>query len=114
VPTVQACGEGEATAAALDAAGLADGCVTLDADALLFGARRVYKELSLLVGLRLGGWAGRLVVWGGWKRAGSVGRRAVGLDSWSVGLDVVVGKGWLEGQGLMVRVGSCWGLGLDA
>ncbi len=44
---VAAPGEAEATCAALDAAGLVDGCATADADALLFGARCVFCTLRL-------------------------------------------------------------------
>jgi len=44
---VAAPGEAEATCAALDAAGLVDGCATADADALLFGARCVFCTLKL-------------------------------------------------------------------
>lgn len=48
-PVVQAPGEGEATCAALNAAGYADAVVSFDADALLFGATRVYSSMQLLV-----------------------------------------------------------------
>ena len=49
LPVFVAPGEAEATCAALDAAGLADACATADADALLFGARRVLCTLHLSV-----------------------------------------------------------------
>ncbi|KIZ05294.1 putative Flap endonuclease GEN [Monoraphidium neglectum] len=47
VPWVQAEGEGEATCAALNMCGWAQGCYTADVDALLFGAVTVYRTLSL-------------------------------------------------------------------
>lgn len=46
VRVVQAVGEGEATAAALNVLGFADGVVTEDGDALLYGARLVYRGLT--------------------------------------------------------------------
>jgi hypothetical protein len=49
IPCVQAVGEGEATCAALNAAGWAQGCATSDVDALLFGAVTVYRQLHLQV-----------------------------------------------------------------
>ncbi len=51
VPVIQAPGEAEATAAALNAAGHADAVATPDGDALLFGARIVYKTIHLSVRL---------------------------------------------------------------
>lgn len=48
LPVVQAPGEAEAMCAALNAEGYVQGVHTPDSDALLFGAERVYKELSLL------------------------------------------------------------------
>ena len=45
LPYIIAPQEAEAQCAWLDAAGLVDGVVTDDADALLFGARRVYRHL---------------------------------------------------------------------
>lgn len=47
--TINAGGEAEATCAALDKAGLVDGCVTSDVDVFLFGGQMVYKRLSLSV-----------------------------------------------------------------
>ncbi|KAI8470266.1 MAG: hypothetical protein J3K34DRAFT_510633 [Monoraphidium minutum] len=47
VPWVQAEGEGEATCAALNMCGWAQGCSTADVDALLFGAVTVYRTLAL-------------------------------------------------------------------
>ncbi|GLI67429.1 hypothetical protein VaNZ11_011625 [Volvox africanus] len=44
IPHVDAPGEAEAMCAALTSVGLAHAAVTSDVDALLFGARRVYKE----------------------------------------------------------------------
>ena len=44
---IQAPGEAEAMCAALELAGLVDGCVSKDGDTLLFGAQTVYKELHL-------------------------------------------------------------------
>lgn len=52
---VQASGEAEAACAALDAAGVVDGCASRDVDVALFGARRVYKTLHLQVLLTVGG-----------------------------------------------------------
>lgn len=49
LPVVQASGEAEATCAALNAAGLVDGCQTKDSDAFVFGAQAVYRSLHLLV-----------------------------------------------------------------
>eukprot|EP00958_Prasinococcus_capsulatus_P001760 scaffold154_cov373-Prasinococcus_capsulatus_cf.AAC.22 len=46
-PTFQAHGEGEACCAHLEVEGIVDGVCTTDADAFLFGARRVYKRLHL-------------------------------------------------------------------
>lgn len=48
---IQAPGEAEATAAALNAGGHADAVATPDGDALLFGARIVYKTIHLSVRL---------------------------------------------------------------
>eukprot|EP00884_Botryococcus_braunii_P004061 jgi/Botrbrau1/13656/Bobra.0292s0006.1 len=47
LPTIRAPGEAEAVCAALNQAGYVDGCVTLDGDALLFGAELVYQTLKL-------------------------------------------------------------------
>lgn len=47
--TLQAPGEGEATCAALNASDLVDACITNDVDALLFGAKKVYKSFNLSV-----------------------------------------------------------------
>lgn len=46
---MKAPGEAEAACAALSRAGHVDGCVTLDGDALLFGAEVVYQTLKLEV-----------------------------------------------------------------
>lgn len=46
---LQAPGEGEATCAALNASNLVDACVTNDSDALLFGAKKLYKTFNLSV-----------------------------------------------------------------
>ena len=56
VPCVQAVGEGEATCAALNVAGWATAAHTSDVDALLFGARTVYRQLHLQVGPRQPRW----------------------------------------------------------
>ncbi len=45
----RAAGEAEALAAALDAGGLCDGVATTDCDALLWGARTLYRTLHLNV-----------------------------------------------------------------
>ncbi len=47
LPAVEAPGEAEATCAAMNAAGLVDGCATSDGDALLFGARVQFKTIKL-------------------------------------------------------------------
>jgi hypothetical protein len=47
VVVVTAPGEGEAMCAALEVAGLVDGCITTDVDVLLFGARTVHREVRL-------------------------------------------------------------------
>ena len=52
LPVVRAPSEAEATAAALNAAGLAHAVFTTDSDALLFGATTVYKQLHLNVRTR--------------------------------------------------------------
>lgn len=46
IPVVEAPGEAEATAAALNAVGLADGVISEDGDALLYGATAVYRGLT--------------------------------------------------------------------
>ncbi|KAG8226242.1 hypothetical protein J437_LFUL006344 [Ladona fulva] len=43
---IQSPGEGEATCAHLNAAGLADGCITQDNDCFLYGATTVYRNFS--------------------------------------------------------------------
>ncbi len=50
LPYVEAPGEAEAMCAALNAEGLAAAAVTSDVDALLFGAKTVYRECRLMVG----------------------------------------------------------------
>lgn len=47
LPHLSSQGEGEATAAALNALGFVDAVASEDVDSLLFGARRVFKELEL-------------------------------------------------------------------
>ena len=49
LPFIQAPGEAEATAAALNLAGNVDAVASRDGDALLFGAQTVLKEAKLLV-----------------------------------------------------------------
>ncbi|CAK8683799.1 unnamed protein product [Clavelina lepadiformis] len=46
VPWIKAEGEAEATCAALNAAGLVDACITSDGDAFLYGAKKVYRNLT--------------------------------------------------------------------
>ena len=50
LPAVEAPGEAEATCAAMNAAGLVDGCATSDGDALLFGARVQFQNDQALRG----------------------------------------------------------------
>ncbi|KAK8780104.1 hypothetical protein V5799_018561 [Amblyomma americanum] len=47
LPCVQSTGEAEGTCAFLDKNGLVDGCITQDGDAFLYGARTVYRKLSI-------------------------------------------------------------------
>ncbi|OWF56582.1 Flap endonuclease GEN-like 1 [Mizuhopecten yessoensis] len=47
VPYLHSYGEAEALCAALDAAGLVDGCLTNDGDAFLYGARTVYRNFTM-------------------------------------------------------------------
>ncbi|PVD33660.1 hypothetical protein C0Q70_04918 [Pomacea canaliculata] len=46
VPYIQSQGEAERLCAALSAAGIVDGCISDDSDCFLYGARKVYKDLS--------------------------------------------------------------------
>ena len=46
VVTVTSLGEAEAACAALDRQGIVDGCITIDGDAFLYGAKTVYRNLS--------------------------------------------------------------------
>ncbi|XP_072182130.1 uncharacterized protein [Diadema setosum] len=50
VPCVQSQGEAEAMCALLDRQGIADGCLTEDGDAFLYGARTVYRNLNMSTG----------------------------------------------------------------
>lgn len=47
LPYVQSTGEAEGTCAFLDKNKLVDGCITQDGDAFLYGARTVYRKLSI-------------------------------------------------------------------
>ncbi|NWR89289.1 GEN endonuclease, partial [Furnarius figulus] len=47
VPWVQAAGEAEAMCAYLNATGHADGCITNDGDAFLYGAQTVYRNFAM-------------------------------------------------------------------
>lgn len=47
LPYVQSTGEAEKTCAFLDKNELVDGCITQDGDAFLYGARTVYRKLSI-------------------------------------------------------------------
>lgn len=49
LPAVQAPGEAEAMCAALQMAGLVQGCATKDSDTLALGASRVYHTINLAV-----------------------------------------------------------------
>eukprot|EP00057_Strongylocentrotus_purpuratus_P015189 XP_011669663.1 PREDICTED: uncharacterized protein LOC100889325 [Strongylocentrotus purpuratus] len=50
VPCIQSKGEAEAMCAALNSAGIVDGCMTEDGDAFLYGARIVYRNLNMATG----------------------------------------------------------------
>ncbi|XP_075528581.1 XPG-like endonuclease isoform X1 [Dermacentor variabilis] len=47
LPYVQSTGEAEGTCAFLDKNGMVDGCITQDGDAFLYGAKTVYRKLSI-------------------------------------------------------------------
>ncbi|KAL5007748.1 hypothetical protein ScPMuIL_016554 [Solemya velum] len=47
VPHIQSRGEAEALCAALDEAGLVDGCLTDDGDVFLYGAKTVYRNFTM-------------------------------------------------------------------
>ncbi|XP_006191445.2 LOW QUALITY PROTEIN: flap endonuclease GEN homolog 1 [Camelus ferus] len=47
IPWVQAAGEAEAMCAYLNASGYADGCLTNDGDAFLYGAQTVYRNFTM-------------------------------------------------------------------
>ncbi|XP_041466492.1 uncharacterized protein LOC121417019 [Lytechinus variegatus] len=50
VPCIQSKGEAEAMCAALNSAGMVDGCMTEDGDAFLYGAQVVYRNLNMSTG----------------------------------------------------------------
>nr|XP_054757000.1 uncharacterized protein LOC129263103 [Lytechinus pictus] len=50
VPCIQSKGEAEAMCAALNSAGMVDGCMTEDGDVFLYGAQVVYRNLNMATG----------------------------------------------------------------